>query len=455
MATMYPNPLPRSVESDPLRAAERKVYEALEASLGPDHAVFYSVAWLSRNPRSGAHEGEVDFVVAHAERGVLLLEVKGGRICRDQGTGRWTSIDRAGFPHSIHDPFDQVRASRHALIEKLKDHPLFGRARVPVGHGVVLPDCASPHCPLAPDALPEITVFAEDMPCIGERVNRMLRYWKGQATAGGPPNPHFLPALTEFLAPNVELRQPLRSVLADEDRQLLRLTEQQFHVLDLLNRQRRVSITGGAGTGKTLLALEKAKRLAREGFRVLLTCFNRPLADHLRRSAGDVERLTILSFHQLCWHFAKQASIPLPDPGTAALPPDFFTTNLPDAMLEALERVADRFDAIVVDEGQDFLETWWAPLLLSLADTDRGVLYVFHDDNQQVYHRVPSFPSNLVEIPTEREPAEHYVAQSLITAAFGRRCIPADCVAPRSHIPDMLARRALSAGRLAALGATS
>src|SRR5213596_3874403 len=39
-------------------------------------------------------------------------------------------------------------------------------------------------------------------------------------------------------------------------------------------------------------------------------------------------------------------------------------------------------------------------------------------------------------------------------AAFGLRCIPADCVAPPSHIPDMLGRRALSSGRLAALGAT-
>ena len=76
-------------------------------------------------------------------------------------------------------------------------------------------------------------------------------------------------------------------MLADDDRELLRLTEQQFAVLDRLRRQRRVSISGGAGTGKTVLALEKARRLAREGSGVLLTCFNRPLADNLRRSAGD------------------------------------------------------------------------------------------------------------------------------------------------------------------------
>ena len=169
-------------------------------------------------------------------------------------------------------------------------------------------------------------------------------------------------------------------------------------MLDYLKRERRVSITGGAGTGKTVLALDKAKRLATEGFNVLLTCFNRPLADHLRRCAGGAERLTIGSFHQVCWQFAHMAGVPLPEAGASTLPPDFFTTTLPDAMLEALTRVPDRFDAIVVDEGQDFAESWWAPLLLALADTERGVLYVFHDDNQQVYRRVPSFPPNLVEI---------------------------------------------------------
>jgi superfamily I DNA/RNA helicase len=71
---------------------------------------------------------------------------------------------------------------------------------------------------------------------------------------------------------------------------------------------------------------------------------------------------------------------------------------MPNALLEALRRVPQRFDALVVDEGQDFLEAWWYPLQFCLADPDRGVLYVFHDDNQQVYRRAPSFPSGLIEV---------------------------------------------------------
>jgi superfamily I DNA/RNA helicase len=65
---------------------------------------------------------------------------------------------------------------------------------------------------------------------------------------------------------------------------------------------------------------------------------------------------------------------------------------MPNAMLEALRHVPQRFDAIVVDEGQDFLEGWWYPLQFCLADPDRSVLYIFHDDNQQIYRRATSFP---------------------------------------------------------------
>lgn len=76
MPKMYPTPLPEAVLSDDKREAERVVYAALGHQLGGDYSVFYSVAWLSRSPGSAARDGEVDFVVAHPERGALLLEVR-------------------------------------------------------------------------------------------------------------------------------------------------------------------------------------------------------------------------------------------------------------------------------------------------------------------------------------------------------------------------------------------
>ena len=72
----------------------------------------------------------------------------------------------------------------------------------------------------------------------------------------------------------------------------LRLTEQQYRVLDMLSRQSRVAIAGCAGSGKTFLAAEKARRLAAQGFRVLLVVFNVLLAEHLRRGLADVPEVT-------------------------------------------------------------------------------------------------------------------------------------------------------------------
>jgi hypothetical protein len=83
MATMYPAPLPEAVVKDASREAERRVYDVLRAQLGPAYSVFNSVAWLAKSPGEDARDSEVDFVVVHPDRGTLLLEVKGGTICRD------------------------------------------------------------------------------------------------------------------------------------------------------------------------------------------------------------------------------------------------------------------------------------------------------------------------------------------------------------------------------------
>jgi hypothetical protein len=357
MATVFPTPLPESVTNDASRDAERRVYEALADLLGPDTTVFYSVAWLTKAAGQAARDGEADFVVAHPDLGVLVLEVKGGRIGHDQVSGEWHSTDRGEHRHAIRDPFAQARQSHHALLHKLEEHPVIRRFYIKIGHGVVFPDSANPHKTLVPDAEPAIMVFAEDLNRIDECVKRMFDYWNGRVGQAMAVAPGFVQAVTDMLAPRVELRQSLGASLQADDRQLLRLTEGQFRVLDMLSRQRRVAVSGGAGTGKTLLALEKARRLAAEGLEVLLTCYNRPLADHLRRVAGPCERLTIANFHTYCWDMAKQAGTPLPESAASDPPPGFYERTVPDALLAALDRVPSRFDAIVVDEGQDLRQS--------------------------------------------------------------------------------------------------
>lgn len=214
MATMYPTPLPASVVDDPLRRAEREVYAALRDQLDADHVVFYSVAWVSKKKSEGACDGEVDFIVAHPDKGVLLLEVKGGRVCHDGPTGRWVSVDGGGREHDIDDPYAQVRRSSHALLAKLAEHPAIGKAWLGLGHGVVLPGSRNPHRPLTPDGPLEITAFADDMDRLGDRVAAMFDYWAGDMARSAKPAPLLVATLTEIVAPTFELRQPLGTVLA-------------------------------------------------------------------------------------------------------------------------------------------------------------------------------------------------------------------------------------------------
>ena len=79
MACMYPS----LVKWEAGRDAERKVYEECVRQLDNSYTVFYSVAWQARDREGRPRDGEADFLVAHAERGVLIVEVKGGGIRHD------------------------------------------------------------------------------------------------------------------------------------------------------------------------------------------------------------------------------------------------------------------------------------------------------------------------------------------------------------------------------------
>jgi superfamily I DNA/RNA helicase len=163
----------------------------------------------------------------------------------------------------------------------------------------------------------------------------------------------------------------------------------------MLEDNHRVAIQGSAGTGKTVLALEKARRLSEEGQRTLLLCFNRPLADHLRRFASGFE---VDTFHGFCSSKANLAKVSfhIPTGGSAR---DFWEDEAPLKLLEALEaRSDDRYDAIVVDEGQDFREHWWPSIEEALNDPAKGTLYVFFDPHQNIYGGGP--PAALDIAPT-------------------------------------------------------
>jgi hypothetical protein len=98
--------------------------------------------------------------------------------------------------------------------------------------------------------------------------------------------------------------------------------------------------------------------------------------------------LDIVHFHELCYELAEEAGVSIDKQDDKT----YFEQQLPEAMMAALEELDVLYDAIVVDEGQDFHEDWWIPLQMLLRHPDEGILYIFYDDNQRIYTRHSTFP---------------------------------------------------------------
>jgi hypothetical protein len=390
MANMHP----RRLRVDTKSNAERQLYEAFEDNhtLSNEFDVFHSVRWLIRDPRSGAEDGEADFVIAHPELGVLILEVKGGAIRYDGRLAQWFSYD---IP--ISDPVDQARRSKYSLLDKLKGLPAWRNRWITLGHAVAFPDISVDH-DLLPDLPEDIVLDGPALRDLEGWVRQALAYWHGHDRQVGGVGREGMEVLRDILSPSWGFQPLLCFELEEEGRKIDCLTAEQFQVLDLLRGHRRALIVGCAGSGKTMLALEQARRLGREGFRVLLTCFNRFLADRLQEVELP-EGVDVQNFHRLVPALVKEAGLRGElDERKFGLDSDtYYTEVFPDFVVKAAEILGPRYDALIVDEGQDFDGTWFLALATLLRDPDHAIVYVFKDDNQNLFH--PRF-----DLPWEMSP---------------------------------------------------
>ena len=384
MARMYPKPMHPDTKSH----AERTLYAGFEEQLPDEVVVFHSVAWQVRDTRDGVRDGEADFCLAHPDFGLLIVEVKGGRIRYDGTSGQWFSNQ-----YEIKDPFQQGRTAKYSLLDKLKELPYWRDRWVTVGYAVAFPDVAVKG-DLRLDAPRELILDGSDLADLAGWVDRAMRYLRGRRPDDSPPGNSGVEELVAVLSPSWDLHRLLSVEIAEEQRELERLTEEQFQMLDFLSRQRRAAISGCAGSGKTTLALEKARRLAAHGFHVLLTCFNKNLAEFLASESNLPSGLVVANFHHIADDLVKQAGLPA-GPYTQ----EYFDRVLPERLIDAVDRLGTLFDAIIVDEGQDFQDEWWLALQCMLHDPDRGILYVFFDDNQNLYGAQQRIPLELAPFP--------------------------------------------------------
>jgi len=385
--------MPTTVPANPrfASAAERRVDEYLRAQLGEQDVIF-----AGQRVTDHRKDHEVDFVLAIEGAGIACLEVKGGEVWHD-GTGWWQR--RRGTEYRIH-PVRQVREACYALRSFVEGDPRWSVARPRWDHLVVLPhtelpeDFALPQCPRWK------VIDRTELPQLVSRVRQVLldqELERPLVDAAG------IDRLRTVLGGRgLPQRDVVARALANDDTADA-LTEEQAVILGAIRLLNRVQVRGSAGSGKTFLAMEQARRLADAGQRVALLCYSRGLASYLKRITANWPRRQrpayVGEFHRLGVQWGA------PDgPDGSVAESVFWEHDLPHQMAGLADDLPDgqRFDAVVVDEAQDFADTWWDPLLAALRDPDDGGLFVFSDEGQRVFDRQGTPPVPLVSLVLDR-----------------------------------------------------
>ena len=382
--------------------AERNLYQQFKKNLDDQYLVIFQPRWILKKESAKAHDGEIDFLIAHPDFGVFTLEVKGGGIGSE--AGKWFSIDRQGVKHDIRNPFVQSMNAKYSIKRKIEESSRAGAnlTKCSFGHAVFFPDVKSSELFHSPDTPSEIIGSFASFSDLSVWTKKVFNFWTNPTDS--PLGKSGIDFLGEQLMPTIRTEIVFAATLNRIEEKRFQLTNNQMQILDFLASRRRVAICGGAGTGKTILAMEKAKRLASDGFRTLLTCYNRPLSDWISSELKGFPNITVSNFDRLTDHFVSLADNKLNknclNQAKSTYPgADLWRVQMPAAMTFALEYIDERFDAIVVDEAQDFPDEYWFPLEFLLEDPSNSPFYIFYDVHQNLYKRSLQFP--IEEAPFE------------------------------------------------------
>ena len=345
--------------------SERSVFDLLRDD--PDTADWTVLHSVMLSERGEKPFGEIDFVVIIPGEGIVCMEVKGGGISVRNGV--WYSVDGRGNRHKIENPFAQARSSMFALKRYIENRGFANgviRRCPPINYMVVFPSVKCP--PPTPEFERWRVMDRNDIktPVSGsiyEFAKQGLQRFQPRRGSRLPSDSQ-AEAIRDLLRPDFD--RPAISQVEHIENRIEKLTVEQYLRLDELEENDRCLFSGVAGTGKTLLAIEYARRAARQGDRVLLVCFNRLLAGWLKHATDDIENITAGNWHEVARDFILDSSRKdefLESEERAKATDgwdDLFQKQFPVfadlAIGEYVDKRGEPFDVLVMDEAQDILE---------------------------------------------------------------------------------------------------
>ncbi|MBR6983727.1 MAG: ATP-binding domain-containing protein [Ruminococcus sp.] len=374
MAIMCPE-VPIDFEPD---SREDFIFDAL-SKLPDNYYVFHSLTLLQKK-RYGISEHEIDFVVFEQTKGILCIEAKAGQIHYCDGAWRYGNGDI--IKHN--GPFKQASAFSHNLINYIKDcgagHLL---KKCKIMYAVCFPSVSKVkfgHPSMPPDSDYDLILFKESLDDIENSITSLFSLDIEGAVQNTLLSNQDVKTLMEgVLAPKLNLL-PIAEIEAEHRNVRFKtMLNEQIALLDYLEEQSTAVISGAAGTGKTLMAIEKAKRSAELHEKVLFLCYNSKLKEHLRQTYPDeyIDYYTIDGFAcSLCQTSESDYE------------------KLQEKLLECGVNGTFPYKHVIIDEGQDFGQdkiddAEIIDLLYDIVyDKNNGSsFYLFYDKNQLVQGR--------------------------------------------------------------------
>ena len=363
--------------------AEQKVYEAL-CSLSDDFIIFHSVNWVKKNFSRSFTWYENDFLLLNRKYGLLVLEVKGGIISCVDGLIHQenTATHRVSILNEGNDPLSQAIRGKYHFRNQIKNR--IGnhiKDRILIEPLIWFPSCIvdqSVHLPInyqaASFAVFDESAFSENSSVsLEDRIIDVYLQYNSKQVMNITDSE--FDEIQNVLAPDFQLVPSPSMTKGELDHAFLKLTTEQSGLLDYIQEQNQATIQGVAGTGKTLIALEAAKRFADNGRKVLFLCFNKFLFRHLKKDI-PYKNITYFNINS----YVRSLS------GIDAVRADQRIVILRRFGLRKFE-----YDDVIIDEAQDF-ENEEILYFKEACKKGNGHFLVFYDKNQLLTtERVPEW----------------------------------------------------------------
>lgn len=375
MATMIPSVM---TEFAP-ESKEDLMFEALK-KLPDDYYVFYSFRTddiiEDEYGVKTLKEHETDFIIFHKDKGLLFLEAKAGNNIKCS-YGDWYYSNGTRMAHG--GPFCQARDRMYGLSKLI--HKSLHKNYMELCNfifGVWFPQMSEKDIKRL--SLPQECTHEQIMPAEAleepqKYIDRLfsIRLNSPIKRAGLDKNDAAV-LIEKFLCPEVEVFQTQGATDVETKIKFSRMLKEQVNVIKYLEDQRFVVISGIAGTGKTVIALERAKRWADDKHRVLFLCYNKLLARYIEQNYTN----TNIDYYTISGYACLLGGCDEPDYEMAA-----------EALMEQTEYDRFPYKYVIIDEGQDFgrkeiLNSAILDLLKAAVEKNDGAFYVFYDKLQMV-----------------------------------------------------------------------